>query len=246
MRPRGAWRIRTAVRGFAGLCLTTRPRRPAGGMVSARRGNLRPCPLATRIRPRRRSSRAADRSPRSARRCRAAAAARSTRTRPRPSSARARARGGDARRRAARRPGGPRRPPFVGPAGAAARRGARGGRDRPLARLRHERGQALQVEGARQAAHPRQADLVGATACRPWLEAELAAVRPRVLVAARRDRGAVAPRQGLPGDEAARASRSTRRSPSTSSPRSTPRRSSASGTRRRAASSWRRSWTTSE
>ena len=26
---KGAWRIRTAVRGFAGLCLTTRPRRPA-------------------------------------------------------------------------------------------------------------------------------------------------------------------------------------------------------------------------
>ncbi len=29
MRSRGAERIRTAVRGFAGLCLTTRPPRPA-------------------------------------------------------------------------------------------------------------------------------------------------------------------------------------------------------------------------
>jgi hypothetical protein len=29
--PRGAERIRTAVRGFAGLCLTTRPRRPDAG-----------------------------------------------------------------------------------------------------------------------------------------------------------------------------------------------------------------------
>ena len=40
-------------------------------------------------------------------------------------------------------------------------------------------------------------------ACRPWLEAELEVVRPRVLVVPRRDRGAVAARQGLPRHEAA-------------------------------------------
>ena len=33
-RERGADQNRTGVRGFAGLCLTTRPRRPEGGMVS--------------------------------------------------------------------------------------------------------------------------------------------------------------------------------------------------------------------
>ena len=72
--------------------------------------------------------------------------------------------------------------PFVGPAGRAARRGARGGRDRPLAGVRHQRRQALQVGGARQAAHPREAELDGDRGVQAWLEAELAVVEPRVLV----------------------------------------------------------------
>src|SRR5262245_51955485 len=37
-RERGADQNRTGVRGFAGLCLTTRPRRPDGRMVSGRLG----------------------------------------------------------------------------------------------------------------------------------------------------------------------------------------------------------------
>ena len=72
--------------------------------------------------------------------------------------------------------------PFVGPAGRFLDEALElAGVDR--ARLRHERGEALQVGGARQAADPREADLVGADrACRPWLEAELAVVQPEVLV----------------------------------------------------------------
>ena len=49
--------------------------------------------------------------------------------------------------------------PFVGPAGRLLDDALARGRDRPRRRLRHERGQALQVGGARQAAHPRQAEL---------------------------------------------------------------------------------------
>ena len=40
-------------------------------------------------------------------------------------------------------------------------------------------------------------------ACKPWLEAELAVVEPRVAGLPRRDRRAGAPRQAVPGDEAA-------------------------------------------
>src|SRR4249919_3947542 len=40
-RERGADQNRTGVRGFAGLCLTTRPRRPRGRMVSGPTGHSR-------------------------------------------------------------------------------------------------------------------------------------------------------------------------------------------------------------
>ncbi len=63
----------------------------------------------------------------------------------------------DVRRRAARRPGGPRRPAVRRPRRPAVRPRAGRGRRRPQPRLRHQRGQALQVRTARQAAHPLQA-----------------------------------------------------------------------------------------
>jgi DNA polymerase len=72
--------------------------------------------------------------------------------------------------------------PFVGPAGRPARRGARGGRHRPVDGVRHERRQALQVPRAGQAAHPRLARHLGGAACTPWLQAEMAALRPEVVV----------------------------------------------------------------
>ena len=67
-------------------------------------------------------------------------------------------RGDRLRRRAARRQGGPRRQALRRPGGTRLRRGPRGRRNRPPARLRHERGQALQVGGARQAADPPEAE----------------------------------------------------------------------------------------
>ena len=72
-----------------------------------------------------------------------------------------RRRRGHARRRAAGRPGGSARAPVRRPGRTRARRRARGSRDRPRRDVRDERGEALQVRGAGQAAHPREADVVG-------------------------------------------------------------------------------------
>ena len=53
------------------------------------------------------------------------------------------------------------------------------------------------------------------TACRPWLEAELAVVAAAGARLPRRDRGAVAPRQAVPRHEGARRAGSSRTSPRT-------------------------------
>ena len=63
-------------------------------------------------------------------------------------------RGGDVRRRAAGRPGGPCGQAVRRSGRAGVRQGARQGRDRPAAGLCDERGQALQIRAARQEAHP--------------------------------------------------------------------------------------------
>ena len=97
-------------------------------------------------------------------------------------------------RRAAGRPGGPRRAALRRPGRPAARPGAGGGRHRAPAGLRHQRGQALQVRAARQAAHPQDA--------RPATRSSLPLVaRPRARA------GPAAPHRG------ARRHRRARRSP---------------------------------
>jgi DNA polymerase len=73
--------------------------------------------------------------------------------------------------------------PFVGPAGPSASQGARRGQRRPEARVRHQRGEALQVgpRGKRRIHKtPAQREI---EACHVWLDGEIAKVRPRVLVA---------------------------------------------------------------
>ena len=67
-----------------------------------------------------------------------------------------------------RRPGQPRARPWP-----------RGGRHRAQRRLPHQRGQALQVRGARATAHPPDAEALRVDACMPWLRAELDVVSPR-------------------------------------------------------------------
>ena len=67
-------------------------------------------------------------------------------------------RGGDVRRRAAGRPGGSGGQAVRRAGRAGVRPGAREGRHRPAAGLRHQRGQAFQVRAARQAAHPPEAE----------------------------------------------------------------------------------------
>ena len=87
------------------------------------------------------------------------------------------------RRRAARRQGGPRRKPFVGPAGPVARPGARGGGHRPLARpTSRTRSSTSSGRRAESGGSTRSRAGRRSTACRPWLDAELDAVRPNVLV----------------------------------------------------------------
>ena len=73
---------------------------------------------------------------------------------------------------------------------AARRRPGRGGH-RPQQGLRHQRGQALQVGAARQAAHPQEAQRARDRACRPWLDAELESGAAEAAGRAGRDRRAV-------------------------------------------------------
>ena len=89
---------------------------------------------------------------------------------------------GHARRRTAGRPGGPGRQTVRGTSRTAPRPRARRSGYRSEGDLRHKRRQALQVESARPAPDPRQAVLVEQLACRPWLDAELAVVKPEVLI----------------------------------------------------------------
>jgi len=72
--------------------------------------------------------------------------------------------------------------PFVGPAGKLLDQAPRGGRIDRRHDLRHERGQALQVEGSRTRRIHDKPTWTEAMACRPWLDAELALVKPRALV----------------------------------------------------------------
>ncbi len=55
-------------------------------------------------------------------------------------------------------------------------------RDRSQLGLRHEHGEAFQMGAARETPHPPEAELAQHAACRPWFEAELRVVRPKVLV----------------------------------------------------------------
>ena len=162
-------------------------------------------------------------------------------------------------RRAARRRRGPAGPAVRRPGRAPAAAGGRRGRHRPGVALHHQRRQALPVRAARQAAastRPRTASHI--EACRPWLVAEFALLRPEVVVvlgatAAKallgpsfrvtRQRGEVlpwpdvgpAPRR-LPRGAAARAARRCRR-PSWSPP-STRRPCCAPTTGRRRSTGW--------
>ena len=121
--------------------------------------------------------------------------ARSASTPPRRWRARARAGAADVRRRAAGRPGGPAGPPFVGPAGQLLDRAlAELGVDRATS-LPHQRGQALQVRAARQAADPQDAGAAGGRGLPHWLESEIELVEPAALVAL----GATAARQLMGG-----------------------------------------------
>ena len=88
--------------------------------------------------------------------------------------------------------------PFVGPAGKLLDRALAEAGDRPAEDLRHERGQALQVEGAGHAAHPRQADLDGAAGLPPVARGGARARQAAGARAAGRNRGADPARQELP------------------------------------------------
>ena len=172
----GAWRIRTAVRGFAGLCLTTRPRRRQESIVSGVPGTT-PCRDGRRV---------------PARTAFAPAAPRGGAGLPRVRPLQERHSGGvrrgsrprrvDARGRAAGRQGGSRRPAVRRARRTAARPGARGGEHRPRAdhvtnAVKHFKWQARGKRRIHQ--KPTWSEQL---ICRPWLEAELAAVKPRVLV----------------------------------------------------------------
>ena len=72
--------------------------------------------------------------------------------------------------------------PFVGPAGKLLDRALDEARHRPRRRVRHQRRQALQVGAARQAPHSQEAQRGEIAACRPWLDTEIALVKPRAIV----------------------------------------------------------------
>src|SRR5258708_1403024 len=101
-------------------------------------------------------------------------------------------------RRAARRSGGSRRPPLRRPGRAAPRPPPRRRRPRPPQALRHPCGQAFQVDTARQAAHPRQAQCAGDTGVQALARGRDRCGEAQGAGLPRRDGGAGAARAVLP------------------------------------------------
>ena len=103
--------------------------------------------------------------------------------------------------------------PFVGPAGQGARHGARAGRHRPRPRLLTNVVKHFKWRPRGKRRIHQKPNVEEIRACRPWLDGELAAVKPRVLVCL----GATAAQALLgrsSGSPASAASSSSRRSPS--------------------------------